>query len=102
LPESRPYRQNTPFSLLNYYAWKPRLGGHCETFHDSVTGGAVDIGVIIFHDLPIVRNYFSRFNVPLVPFFVNAGVTSYVDYRTGQIVNGYTPRLATSVGRSLG
>jgi hypothetical protein len=81
---------------------KGRLGGHCETFHDSVTGGAVDIGVIIFHDLPIVRNYFSRFNVPLVPFFVNAGVTSYVDYRTGQIVNGYTPPSQQALGAALG
>jgi hypothetical protein len=29
-----------------------RLGGHCETFHD----------------LPLVREYFARFDVPLVGF----------------------------------
>ena len=28
---------------------KDRLGGHTETYHDPVTGGTVDIGVIVLH-----------------------------------------------------
>jgi hypothetical protein len=68
-----------------------RLGGHCETFHDPVTGGTTDIGVIIFHDMPLVRDYFARFGVPLVPFAGGQGTSSYVDFRTGAVVEGYSP-----------
>jgi hypothetical protein len=69
-----------------------RLGGHTETFHDPVTGGTTDIGVIIFHDQPLVRQHFARFDVPLVRYTGQGGTTtSYVDFRTGRIVPGYTP-----------
>jgi hypothetical protein len=68
-----------------------RLGGHTETFHDPVTGGTTDIGVIIFHDLPVVRDHFARVGVPLVRYTGQGGTTtSYVDFRTGRIVPGYT------------
>jgi flavin-dependent amine oxidoreductase len=70
---------------------KDRLGGHCETFHDPVTGGTTDIGVIVFHDLPLVREYFARFDVPLVTFGSLGADASYVDIRTGKVVAGYTP-----------
>jgi heterodisulfide reductase subunit A-like polyferredoxin len=35
---------------------KDRLGGHTETYHDPVTGQTVDIGVIVWHDLDIVKD----------------------------------------------
>src|SRR6266508_2386180 len=40
---------------------KERLGGHCETYRDPATGQSIDYGVVVFHDLPGVRDYFARF-----------------------------------------
>jgi hypothetical protein len=70
-----------------------RLGGHTHTYTDPATGGKTDIGVIVWHELPIVRDYFARFNVPLVKAsFDSPGMVSqYVDYRTGKVVPGYSP-----------
>ncbi|HEX6755470.1 MAG TPA: FAD-dependent oxidoreductase [Mycobacteriales bacterium] len=70
-----------------------RLGGHTQTWTDPVTGGPVDIGVIVFHDLPVVRSYFGRFGIPLTTadFTVPGGVTKYVDFGTGAEVAGFVP-----------
>jgi hypothetical protein len=69
-----------------------RLGGHTHTYTDPATGGKVDIGVIVWHDLPIVHDYFNRFAIPLVKAsFSGDGISEYVDFRTGKIVKGYTP-----------
>ncbi|BCB78781.1 hypothetical protein GCM10022251_78240 [Phytohabitans flavus] len=69
-----------------------RLGGHTETYHDPVTGGTTDIGVLIYHDMPLVRDFFGRFGVPLVRYTGQGGTTNhYVDFRTGQVVPGYAP-----------
>ncbi|KIJ29763.1 hypothetical protein M422DRAFT_115975, partial [Sphaerobolus stellatus SS14] len=35
---------------------KDKLGGHTETYHDPSTGTTIDIGVLEWHDLPIVRD----------------------------------------------
>jgi hypothetical protein len=75
-----------------------RLGGHTETFHDPATGGTTDIGVIVFHDLPLVREYLARFDVPLVTFGgFGGGPTRYVDFRTGREVAGYLPPQPTAL-----
>lgn len=70
-----------------------RLGGHTHTYTDPGTGGKVDIGVVVWHDLPIVHDWFNRFGVPLEKaVFDSPGQQSmYVDYRTGKPVTGYTP-----------
>jgi hypothetical protein len=68
-----------------------RLGGHCETFHDPVTGRTTDIGVVVFHNLQIVKDYFARFDVPLTTSPGATGVRRYVDFRSGTVVPGYTP-----------
>lgn len=70
-----------------------RLGGHTQTYTDPGTGATIDVGVQVFHDLSIVKKYFARFNISLtrlVPEF-SGGVTQYVDFRTGNIVSGYSP-----------
>ncbi|RYP77053.1 hypothetical protein DL771_001343 [Monosporascus sp. 5C6A] len=41
------------------------LGGHTETYTDPVAGQRDDIGVLFFHDIPVVRDYFARFDIPL-------------------------------------
>lgn len=80
-----------------------RLGGHCETYHDPQTGATTDIGVTVFHDTPLVRGYFGRFGVDLVsPGGLGGGATVYADFRTGRVVDGYTPSVPTALGTYLG
>ncbi len=45
---------------------KDRMGGHTQTYTDPQTGRPVEIGVLEFHNLDIVKNYFKHFNIPLV------------------------------------
>jgi hypothetical protein len=70
-----------------------RLGGHTETFTDPITDAKIDIGVLVWHDLDVVKNFFAKFNVPLINFaFSNAGnVQKFVDFRTGAIASSYVP-----------
>lgn len=44
---------------------KNRLGGHTETYTDPATGVSINYGVVVWHDLPLVRNYLARLNVTL-------------------------------------
>jgi flavin-dependent amine oxidoreductase len=68
-----------------------RLGGHTHTYTDPGTSTKIDIGVVVWHDLDIVRNYFARFDVPLekASFDSPGMVSKYVDYRTGSEVVGH-------------
>jgi hypothetical protein len=70
-----------------------RLGGHTHTYTDPATGGTVDLGVVVWHDLEIVRNFLARFDVPVAKasFDTPGMVTKYVDFRTGTEVTGYGP-----------
>ena len=82
---------------------KDRLGGHCETYTDPATGLTTDIGVVVFHDLPIVRNYFGRFSVPLVTVDEGAAPSPvYADFRTGEVVSGYTAPVPTALEAYFG
>ena len=80
---------------------KNRLGGHTQTYRDPASNATVDIGVVVFDNLQIVRDYFGRFGVPLI---VNQGaggggggvVSKSVDFRTGEVVPGYTSPNATA------
>jgi hypothetical protein len=71
-----------------------RLGGHAETFRDSVSGPPIDIGVIIFPDNNLVRSYFGRFNVALSPSSLRGGASQFVDFRTGLPVDAFNPTQA--------
>jgi len=75
-----------------------RLGGHTETYHDPVTGGTVDIGVVVFEDDPLVHQHFGRFGIDLVPSGGAGGATTYVDFRTGRAID-YTPPPPTALPR---
>ena len=72
---------------------KNRLGGHTETYRDPATNITINIGVILFHNLKIVKDYFGRFSIPVGLADTSApGVTTkYVDFSTGKIVPGYNP-----------
>lgn len=71
---------------------KDRIGGHFETYIDPATGTTIDMGVMIFHNISIVRDYFGRFDVPLAdaPGFFQS-LLNY-DFRTGKEVPlSFTP-----------
>jgi hypothetical protein len=68
-----------------------RLGGHAETFYDPDTGAPIDIGVVIFPDNQLVRNYFGRFSVPVASPPSRDGRRTFVDFRTGKAVAAFSP-----------
>ena len=68
------------------------LGGHTETYIDPSTKTPIDIGVVIFKETTIVRNFFDRFHIPLTTADLSVpGTTNYIDFRTGKPVLGAVP-----------
>ncbi|KAF7717778.1 Uncharacterized protein PECH_007375 [Penicillium ucsense] len=61
------------------------LGGHTHTYHDPISKTNVELGVVAFHDLPVVTKFFARFDIPLVKFFFNYTLKN-VDFRNGHPV----------------
>ncbi|KAJ4354622.1 uncharacterized protein N0V89_006359 [Didymosphaeria variabile] len=84
---------------------KNRIGGHTETYIDPATGTPIDMGVVIFHNLTIVRDYFARFDVPLITSGSDVdpnavSVTGTYDLRTSKEVNITSPS-QTNVGAAF-
>jgi hypothetical protein len=67
------------------------LGGHTTTY--TAEGGTrVDFGVSNFQNYSVVRDYFARFNIPLVQHAQGGNGEKYVDFTTGQeIAEGTLP-----------
>ncbi|KAK4209471.1 hypothetical protein V8F33_012698 [Rhypophila sp. PSN 637] len=42
-----------------------RLGGNTLTYLDPGTGIPIDVGVVVFQPLPVVRRFFAKFKVPM-------------------------------------
>lgn len=84
---------------------KDRVGGHTETYHDQETGIPIDIGVKLYHDEPLVHQWFARFNLSLVPTdglaAAAAGPNLNVDFRTGQVIPGLPPANQTAIGAAI-
>lgn len=81
---------------------KHRIGGHFNTYIDPATGTTIDMGVMIFHNISIVQDYFGRFDVPLAdaPGFFQS-LLNY-DFRTGKEVPlSFTPS-AAEISAALG
>lgn len=68
---------------------KPRLGGHTETYVDPATGIPTDIGVVVYHSMPVVTDFFARLGTPLITLPPGAfgGTNVNFDFRTGKIQN---------------
>jgi hypothetical protein len=73
------------------------LGGHTNTYSVPGTDIKIDYGVVVFHDLNIVHNYFSRFNIPLIKAVFPQSTTEYINFQTGLLVANYTPPTPTSL-----
>jgi phytoene dehydrogenase-like protein len=64
-----------------------RLGGHTETYIDPVTHYPVDYGVLAYHNLTVVTEFFARFGVSLTTVPITSPFTTeYVDLSTGKVV----------------
>lgn len=63
------------------------LGGHTETYHDLESSSTIEVGVLAFHDLPLVYDFFARFDIPLTNLPFNLSNFTNVDFRTGQPVS---------------
>ena len=81
---------------------KHRLGGHTETYMDLETGFPIDMGVKLYHDEPLVHQWFARFNLSLTPFSpVPPMPPQNVDFRTGQVLQGLPPANQTAMAVAL-
>ncbi|KAI0415299.1 amine oxidase, flavin-containing superfamily [Xylaria grammica] len=67
------------------------LGGHAETYVNPFTGYTTDIGVVIFHNIQVVLDYFAKFNTPLFELQSIINNQTYVDFTTGQTVDFQAP-----------
>lgn len=82
-----------------------RLGGHTETYRDP-SGTGIDIGVSIFHNAQIVKDFFNRFDVPLIIMGSDSDPSQApqqvpYDFKTGKpvTVNGPSPE---ALGAAIG
>ncbi len=73
--------RNIPFVVLEKTG---RIGGHSETYREPGEGNFCDIGVRLYPDVPIVRNYYDRFGVKLAKADLTKGNRVYVDVKTGK------------------
>ncbi|KAH7086734.1 hypothetical protein FB567DRAFT_50111 [Paraphoma chrysanthemicola] len=84
---------------------KARLGGHTETFIDPESGAPIDMGVKLYHDEPIVYEWFSRFNLSTSRFDLSAvaslGSSQNVDFRTGQVLPALPALNQTALAAAL-
>jgi hypothetical protein len=82
---------------------KPNLGGHTETYRDPVTGNTAELGVMIFHDVPVVTEYFARFGVPLEPISPTEfwDKPQHFDFHTGKKLAHYVPPSHDAIAEAL-
>ena len=77
------------------------LGGHTVTYTDPDTGTPLNMGVVVFHDTHVVRDYFGRLGVGLQDEVPWGGVSEYYDFSTGDAVPGYEPPDQETLGAAL-
>jgi phytoene dehydrogenase-like protein len=68
------------------------LGGMTNTYTVPGTDITIDYGVIVFHNISLVRDYFSYYNIALAPSDLGENSTDYnINFVTGEVVNGPAP-----------
>ena len=78
------------------------LGGHFETYTDPKSSIPVQLGVQVFPDNKLTRDFFSRFNIALTyGSLIFPSDTKYLDFTTGKPVS-YAPPGAAAQGAALG
>ena len=76
-----------------------RLGGHTNTYVDPFTNATWDYGVLIWHNLSIVTDYFASLNVALTPAAQASSsggpAPIYANFGTGKTLVNFTLPNAT-------
>jgi hypothetical protein len=68
-----------------------RLGGHAETYVDPATGTPIDMGVIVYENVELVRAYLERLGVASVRLPIGSQpAPAYVDTNSGRRLD-YAP-----------
>jgi hypothetical protein len=80
---------------------KARLGGHTETYTDPATGIPQDYGVVVYHNISTVQNYFKRFNIPMAASSIDTPRRLDYDLQTGKKLNITHPG-PEAIGAALG
>ena len=64
-----------------------QLGEYTNTYVDPISKKSIELGVAEWEDTPIVRNFLTRFKVPLYQYnYTIPGITTkYVDFQSGRI-----------------
>ena len=60
-----------------------RVGGHAYTYRDPDGNGSQEMGVRIYPGIPIIKDTFSRFGIPLKKIDLATFGRKYIDIRTG-------------------
>ncbi|MBQ0863760.1 NAD(P)/FAD-dependent oxidoreductase [Streptomyces sp. RK75] len=68
-----------------------RLGGHTETYRDPATGRTAEVGLLIWRDLPIVRDFFDKLDVPVEISAGRQEPPKFADFRTGRLIDYQYP-----------
>ena len=63
------------------------FGGHAETYVDPQSHVPINLGVVVFPQTQITKNYFARFDVPLVLNSFSGPPATYFDFSTGTSVD---------------
>lgn len=66
------------------------LGGHCEGYSIPETGQMLDYGVDNFQNITVVRNFFAKFNLDLIPYTSYAKSSQYADFSTGTVYSNHS------------
>lgn len=77
------------------------LGGHTETYIDPATGTPMDMGVMIWHDISVVKEYFKRFDIPLAKAESFFASSEFYDFRTGKEIKRSTPPTQAEVSSAF-
>ncbi|KAH6655669.1 amine oxidase [Truncatella angustata] len=77
------------------------LGGHVETYIDPVSGKPYDYGVNSYTEYGAAEEFFSRFNISLQTPTRLTLTTTYADFNTGKVLDGYVAPLNANVTAGL-
>ncbi|OXV11594.1 hypothetical protein Egran_00645 [Elaphomyces granulatus] len=66
------------------------LGGHENTYIDPTTGTPIDFGVQAYWNIPVVTDFFARFNISIGPYGFSGYSTTFADFTTGQTIPNFT------------
>ncbi|KAN0072299.1 hypothetical protein V8E54_009228 [Elaphomyces granulatus] len=79
------------------------LGGHTNTYVDPQTNITIDYGVLVYHDIPVVQNYFNRLNIPFAIGSISGYANpTYANFKEGKVIANFIPSNPTNALAAYG